>query len=269
MTVKREGNCWKEPLFLIIFIAMLALSIYLVYRFYITYTANQANSASYTPELANIVIFGQRLPGLLPASLQAVDTESSAYSTIISDILIISGALLGFYSLIAIEIIKATTKYITEIKKNYHGFDKTIKTRIIINVFLVLFLIIAVYVILLVSIIDAAHAAVYQGYISTVACERATTLMEANLAMHNMTSGQIDCEGIPTFLEVGSSSPQFNQSISVQLEDESGSETLYEQLLFADAKNAGNMLEATILMLSLLIITYTITLLFKDSGADK
>jgi hypothetical protein len=201
----------------------------------------------------------------LPQSIQGVNTESDIYSTIINDTLVISGALLGFYSLVAIEVIKTIMKYIAGIKKKYSSLTKLVKARVTMNVILVFFLIISIYAILLISIIDASHAAVYQGSVSSAACQIATTLEQGNMAAHNITYGEIDCLGIPTPLEVSSSSPALNLSISTQLQGETTYINRYERLLFSAIKNAGNMLEAAILMLSLLLIAYTISLFFNNS----
>jgi hypothetical protein len=210
------------------------------------------------------VIFGYKLPGLLPPSIQAVNTELGVYSTIINDVLVVSGALLGFYSLVAVEVVKTTVRYVAETKRRYTLLTRLQTARLIVNVFLVVLLIVSIYAILLISMVDASHAAVYQGYVSNVACQIATTLQQANMASHNITYGEIDCQGIPTPLYVSSPSSTLNQSLSVQLQDETGSITRYEQLLFSDVKNAGNMLEAAILLLSLLIVTYALTLSFKN-----
>jgi hypothetical protein len=154
--------------------------------------------------------------------------------------------------------------YVAEARKNYTSFTKVAKVRAQINVFLVFLLIASIYIILLISIIDASHAAVYQGIVSTAACQIATTQEQAIMAQHNMTYGEIDCQGIPVPLEVSKFSPELNISLATQLQGESIEINRYESLLFSDIKNAGNMLEAAILMISLLLVVYTITLALKE-----
>ena len=239
---------------------------YLIYRFYITYKANQFQSPSYTPELAGIVVFGYKLPQfILPQSIQGVDTESSVYTTIINNVLVVGGILLGFYSLVAIETIKSTIDYVKDHKKRYNSITKSVKIRMMLSVFLILILITSTYTILLVSIIDASHAAVYQGIVSTVACQIAITMEQKTMALNNVTYSEINCQGTPMPLYVSSSSPTFNLSISSQLQDETTEINRYESLLFSDIKNAGNMLEGTILMLSLLLIAYAIIYSLKTN----
>jgi hypothetical protein len=203
------------------------------------------------------VVFGYKLPSfILPQSIQGVNTESGAYATIINNVLVVAGILLGFYSLVAIEAIKSTIDYIRDHKKHYDSLTKSIKTRMVLSVFLIFLLITSTYTILLVSIIDASHAAVYQGIVSTAACQIAITMQQETMALHNVTYSEIDCQGVPTPLYVSSSSPALNLSISTQLQGETMEINRYESLLFSDIKNAGNMLEAAILMLSLLLIAY-------------
>ncbi len=93
-TKETKKERWYMYLSTAIILALLLLSFYLLYRFYITYKANQFESTSYTPELASIVLFGQKLPPfILPQSIQGVNTESGIYATIINNILVIGGAL--------------------------------------------------------------------------------------------------------------------------------------------------------------------------------
>ncbi len=260
-------------LFIILIIILILFSICLVYRFYITYKANQYKSPTYTPELASIVVFGYKLPQLiLPQSIQGVNTESSVYTTIINNVLIVGGMLLGFYSLVAIETIKSTISYINDQKKRYNlTIIKLIKIApstilsTILSGILILILITSTYAILLVSIIDASHAAVYQGMVSTLACQIAITTEQKAMALNNITYSEINCQGTPMPLLYASSSPSFNRSIGTQLLNETTEIDKYEGRLFSNIKNAGNMLEGAILMLSLLLIAYAIIYGLKTS----
>ncbi len=267
--ISHHKNNLLEYLSIAAIIFLLLFSAYLVYKLYTTYTANQYNSSSYTPQLAKVIVFGYSLPSfILPPAIQGVNTESETYTAIISNILIIDGALLGFYSLVALEIVKAIKK-LYETQKSYKKQNKIIKFRTMVDIILVIFLILSIYAILFVSIIDASHASVYQGIVITSACQIATTIEQGNMALHNITYGEIDCQGIPTPLEVGHSSQQLNISLSTQLQDETMEITRYEGLLFSGIKNAGNTLEIAILLLPILIITYAITLFISDYTMHK
>ena len=220
------------------FIVLLIISAYVFIQF-----------ATFTPtESIGIPLFGVKVPTLFSASLQAVDTELNVYSTLTGDILILSGALLGFYSLVVIEVIKATIRTLKEQK------GKLLKGAVFLTT---LFLVASIYSALFFSVINASTAATAQGNVDSYACMKAITLAQINLSMSNKTSGEVSCLGVVTQIAV-SPSAQTTAALGAQLSGAVQAESQSEHALFIDTLNSTIWLESVFFILPFLLLVYAL-----------
>jgi len=230
----------KNNILLLAFLLILAISIYILIEF-ATFSGHGATG---------IPIFGVKVPTLFSSSLEVVDTELNIYSSLINDLLIISGALLGFYSLVVIEVIKAMLKAVTLLKRMLP------KIVIIITT---LFLVISIYLVLFFSIINASTAATAQGNVDTYSCMRIITLAQINLSTSNKTTGEANCFGVVTQITV-LPSKQTTAALYAQLGWEVDNESKAENALFENTLNSTVWLESVFFMLPFLLLVYTLNL---------
>ena len=235
---------------LLFFWIILVVAAYVLYQFY---------TFSFGKGVQNITLFGFKIPPLFPFSLAAVDTELNFYSGLINDILIVSGAVLGFYSLISIELAKTLIKAVKSIKG-----ERALLTRLLI-IIPTAFLMVSIYVILFSSVMNGTYAAVDQGYVNSMTCMKAVTLSQLSLVSSNKTSGVIDCYGVPQFMQV-QPSQQNATGLGEQLSSIIQSENQYKESLFQNTFNSAEWLEAAFFMIPLLILTYALLLVANKEG---